>query len=36
MGIPKLANILTDNPLASEEEVFRQRHKQLLRSVSHL
>ena len=23
MGVPKLANILTNNPLASEEEVFR-------------
>ena len=31
MGIPKLANILTNNPLASEEEVFRRRRNQLLR-----
>ena len=31
MGVPKLANILTNDPLASEEEIFRQRHKQLLR-----
>ena len=31
MGVPKLANILTNNPLASEEEVFRRRFNQLLR-----
>jgi hypothetical protein len=31
MGVPKLANILTNNPLASEEEVFRRRRNQLLR-----
>jgi hypothetical protein len=31
MGIPKLANILTNNPLASEEEAFRRKRNQLLR-----
>jgi len=31
MGVPKLANILANDPLASEEEVFRRRFNQLLR-----
>jgi hypothetical protein len=30
MGVPKLPNILANDPLASEEEAFRRRRNQLL------